>query len=123
MPLSLNASSSLPHDAASATLVGRLWQPDLGPVLVAVHGDHLHDLSRVAPTMSQLLEGDAPAAAVRAALQDGIVPRIADIATVLANSDETARDTTRPWLLAPCDLQAVKASGVTFVASLLERVI
>src|SRR6185436_19965009 len=28
-----------------------------------------------------------------------------------------------PRLLAPCDLQAVKASGVTFVASLLERVI
>lgn len=123
MPLSLDAASSLPRDAAQATLVGRLWQPDVGPVLVAVHGDHLHDLSRVAPTMSQLLEGDAPAAAVRAALQDGIAPRIASLAEVLSNSDETARDTTQPWLLAPCDLQAVKASGVTFVASLLERVI
>ena len=36
---------------------------------------------------------------------------------------EGERDTSRLWLLAPCDLQAVKASGVTFVASLLERVI
>ena len=123
MPLSLSASSSLPHDTAQATLVGRLWQPDVGPVLVAVQGDHLHDLSRVAATMSQLLEGDAPAAAVRAALQDGIAHRIASLDGALANSDETARDTTQPWLLAPCDLQAVKASGVTFVASLLERVI
>jgi fumarylacetoacetate (FAA) hydrolase family protein len=34
-----------------------------------------------------------------------------------------ARDPALPWLLAPCDLQVIKASGVTFVASLLERVI
>jgi fumarylacetoacetate (FAA) hydrolase family protein len=42
---------------------------------------------------------------------------------VLANSAEDRRDASRPWLLAPCDLQAIKASGVTFVASMLERVI
>ena len=42
---------------------------------------------------------------------------------MLANSAERERDTTRPWLLAPCDLQAIKASGVTFVSSMLERVI
>ena len=34
-----------------------------------------------------------------------------------------ARDGDLPWLLAPCDLQAIKAAGVTFVASMLERVI
>jgi fumarylacetoacetate (FAA) hydrolase family protein len=123
MPLALDPSSALPSDAATATLVGRIWLPEVGPVLVAVHGDHLHDLSRVAPTMSQLLEGDAPAVAVRAALEDGIAPRIAALAAVIANSGESARDATQPWLLAPCDLQAVKASGVTFVESLLERVI
>ncbi|MDM0090694.1 MULTISPECIES: fumarylacetoacetate hydrolase family protein [unclassified Variovorax] len=123
MPLALDISSALPRDAATATLVGRIWLPEVGPVLVAVHGDHLHDLSRVAPTLSQLLEGDAPAVAVRAALEDGIAPRIAALDAVIANSEESARDATQPWLLAPCDLQAVKASGVTFVESLLERVI
>src|SRR4029079_17208183 len=41
----------------------------------------------------------------------------------LANSADNSADVSRPWLLAPCDLQAIKASGVTFVASLLERVI
>ncbi|WP_445288243.1 fumarylacetoacetate hydrolase family protein [Variovorax atrisoli] len=122
MPLDLSTTSSLPRDAERATLVGRLWQPGVGPVLVAVHEGGLHDLSKLAPTMSDLLEGkEAPAQAVRRALQ--AAPRIASLEEALANSDETARDASRPWLLAPCDLQAIKASGVTFVASLLERVI
>ncbi|RSZ30878.1 MULTISPECIES: fumarylacetoacetate hydrolase family protein [unclassified Variovorax] len=122
MPLDLSISSGLPGDAERATLVGRLWQPGVGPVLVAVHEGGLHDLSRLAPTMSDLLEGkEAPAQSVRRALQSA--PRIATLDEALANSDETTRDTGKPWLLAPCDLQAIKASGVTFVASLLERVI
>ncbi|SCX74424.1 fumarylacetoacetate hydrolase family protein [Variovorax sp. EL159] len=123
MPLNLSTSSSLPRDAERATLVGRIWQPGVGPVLVAVHEGGLHDLSKLAPTMSELLEGDAqPAEAVRRALMTN-APRIAALDAVLANSDEPARDESKPWLLAPCDLQAIKASGVTFVASLLERVI
>ena len=48
---------------------------------------------------------------------------IGDVDTIRENSFEATRDEGRPWLLAPCDLQAVKASGVTFVVSLLERVI
>jgi fumarylacetoacetate (FAA) hydrolase family protein len=124
MPLNLSTASSLPRDAERATLVGRLWQPGVGPVLVAVQGDGLHDLSKLAPTMSDLLEGQgSPAEAVRAALHNGSAPRIAALEAVLANSDESMRDSGQPWLLAPCDLQVVKASGVTFVASLLERVI
>ncbi len=119
----LSSRDALPRDAERATLVGRLWQPDVGPVLVAVHQGQLHDLSRIAPTASQLLELDAPVTHIRAALDDGSAPRIAALDAVLANSDETLRDPAKPWLLAPCDLQAVKASGVTFVASLLERVI
>jgi len=122
MPLDLSTSSSLPRDAERATLVGRLWQPGVGPVLVAVHEGGLYDLSRLAPTMSDLLEGkEAPAEAVRRALRSA--PRIASLDEAIANSDESARDAGKPWLLAPCDLQAIKASGVTFVASLLERVI
>jgi fumarylacetoacetate (FAA) hydrolase family protein len=128
MPLNLSTSSSLPRDADRATLVGRLWQPGVGPVLVAVHEGGLHDLSALAPTMSDLLEADeAPAQAVRRALTSA--PRIASLDEAIANSDQSAgsegsaHDANKPWLLAPCDLQAIKASGVTFVASLLERVI
>jgi fumarylacetoacetate (FAA) hydrolase family protein len=124
MPLNLSTAASLPRDAERATLVGRIWQPGVGPVLVAVHEGGLHDLSRLAPTMSDLLEAkEPPAGAVRRALRSGQAPRVASLAEAIANSDATARDEAKPWLLAPCDLQAIKASGVTFVESLLERVI
>jgi fumarylacetoacetate (FAA) hydrolase family protein len=113
--------TSLPSDASRAELVGRLWSPEAeGPVLVRVQGDALHDLSSVAATCSQLLNLDDPVDAIR---RSGPLPRMASLADVLANSVAASRDTRAPWLLAPCDLQPVKASGVTFVASLLERVI
>lgn len=112
-------AAALPADAQEAALVGRVWIEGTGPVLVQVRADGLHDLSRLAPTMSALLELPDPAAAVRA--HDA--PRIADTQAVLRNSAHDARDAKLPWFMAPCDLQAIKAAGVTFVASMLERVI
>jgi fumarylacetoacetate (FAA) hydrolase family protein len=111
--------ATLPADAQQATLVGRVWVEGQGPVLVRVDGDALVDLSRLAPTSSALLELPDAAAAARA--HQG--QRIAAVAEVIANSSADVRVDQTPWLLAPCDLQAVKASGVTFVASMLERVI
>jgi fumarylacetoacetate (FAA) hydrolase family protein len=110
---------TLPADAPQATLVGRVWIDGQGPVLVRVDDQSVYDLSRLAPTCSALLELPDPAAAVRAHQ----APRIASVAEVIANSSADARIDEKPWLLAPCDLQAIKASGVTFVASMLERVI
>jgi fumarylacetoacetate (FAA) hydrolase family protein len=116
----LDPSAVLPHDHAHATLVGRAWIPSQGgPVPVLVSADGLFDLRPLAPTITHLLELDAPAAAIRATS----LQRIAALDEVLANTDPANRDRLRPWLLAPCDLQALKASGVTFVESLLERVI
>ena len=114
----LTVAASLPEDRRRALLIGRVWHPQWqGPVLVQVDGDDVRDLSTLAPTASELLELADPVGAIRAA---GPLPRVAE---VLANSDPAARDAATPWFLAPCDLQAVKASGVTFVASTLERVI
>jgi fumarylacetoacetate (FAA) hydrolase family protein len=117
----LTSIPCLPDDAAAAVLVGRVWLPDAGgPVLVTVRDEGLYDLSALAPTCSQLLEIDDPARAVAGATG---LPRVGHLREVLANSTSSACEASVPWLLAPCDLQAIKASGVTFVASLLERVI
>ena len=112
-----------PEDAQRALLIGRIWQPGTGPVLVTATPDGLWDLSRLAPTSSALLELPDVATQVRHHVSSGQATLLGSAQAVVANSDETQRDATRPWLLAPCDLQAVKASGVTFVASMLERVI
>jgi fumarylacetoacetate (FAA) hydrolase family protein len=117
----LSSVPCLPDHHAGATLVGRVWRPDVdGPSLVCVRDDDLYDLSGLAPTCSQLLDLPDPVAAIRAARG---LPRAGSFRDVLTNSNEENRNPRVPWLLAPCDLQAIKASGVTFVASLLERVI
>lgn len=121
MKNSLSLASALPVDAADALLVGRVWVEGTGPVLALVTPESVFDLSSIAPTASQLLELPGVAKAVRAAAPS--LPRLAGTAEVLANSAADARKPALPWLLAPCDLQALKAAGVTFVASMLERVI
>jgi fumarylacetoacetate (FAA) hydrolase family protein len=81
-----------------------------------VRGDDLVDLSSLAPTMSGLL--DLPDVARRVRECRGAPVAGSLRALVAAPSSEAA-----PQLLAPCDLQAIKAAGVTFVRSMLERVI
>lgn len=115
--------TQLPQDADQALLIGRLWVPDLGPFVVAVTAEDVLDLSDLATTSSALLEIPDAAAQVRACLSSGQAQRLTSTAQALANSDETQRKADQPWFMAPCDLQAVKAAGVTFVASMLERVI
>jgi fumarylacetoacetate (FAA) hydrolase family protein len=117
----LSSVPCLPDEHSGATLVGRTWVPDNGgPSLVCVRDGDVFDLSTVAPTCSQLLDLENPVAAIRAARG---LPRLGSFRDVLGNSTEETRNPRAPWFLAPCDLQALKAAGVTFVASLLERVI
>jgi len=120
----LRLAYALPVDAPDALLIGRVWvdgPEGSGPVLALVTASDVLDLSSVAATASQLLELPDVVKAVRAAAP--FLPRLADTAEVLANSAADMRKPQLPWLLAPCDLQAIKAAGVTFVASMLERVI
>jgi fumarylacetoacetate (FAA) hydrolase family protein len=118
--LTLSARDCLPRDGG-ALLIGRAWIPaEEGPSVIAVRGDDVVDLTRSYPTVSRLLN-EAKPADVRATI--AAAPPLGAVEAIVANSVEGRRDGQRPWLLAPCDLHAVKASGVTFVASLLERVI
>lgn len=112
----------LPDDGLQGTLVGRVWVPSdavSGPAVVALRPEGVFDLSARFPTMSTLLDTTAPAEAARSATGQ----YLCSVEDLLANSQPGTRDTARPWLLAPCDLQVVKAAGVTFAASLIERVI
>ena len=113
-------AATLPRDGTAGALAGRVWRPDVGgPSIVAVRADGLHDISRHAATMRDLCEASDPAKLVREA--DG--ERIGTLADILANTPEAGRNEGKPWLLAPIDLQAIKAAGVTFARSMVERVI
>jgi fumarylacetoacetate (FAA) hydrolase family protein len=119
MTLQLDSAAALPSDFERALLVGRVHVEGVGALLVQVRPDGVFDLSALAATCSELLERPNLAAALRRHQGE----RLGSTQEVLANSAFDTRDSSRPWLLAPCDLQAIKAAGVTFVASMLERVI
>jgi fumarylacetoacetate (FAA) hydrolase family protein len=119
-PIRLDAAATLPEDAARAALAGRAWLPSArGPATIAIRDGEAVDVSRAFPTMRDLCEASDPAAALRAARGEPLGP----LQALLDNTPRDARDPSRPWLLAPCDLQAIKAAGVTFAVSMLERVI
>ena len=119
-PIRLALTATLPEDAARAALAGCAWLPSVeGPATIAIRDGVAVDVSRAFPTVRDLCEAPDPAAALRAAPGVPIGP----LQALLDNTPPDARDPSRPWLLAPCDLQAIKASGVTFVSSMLERVI
>ncbi|WP_432103182.1 fumarylacetoacetate hydrolase family protein [Streptomyces sp. bgisy091] len=114
-----DAATTLPEDGTEGALVGRVWRPGLGPSVVAVREDGVHDVTASFATVRDLCETPDPASALRAAAGE----RIAGLAELLGNTPPETREPQLPWLLAPVDLQTVKAAGVTFVVSMLERVI
>ena len=113
----LTPETTLPSDGLRGTLVGRAQTED-GPSVVAIREDGVFDLSTIAPTMTDLLEMDDPVSLAR---NHG--DRLGPLAEILANSAHDKRDPAQPYFLAPIDLQAIKAAGVTFAKSMLERVI
>ncbi len=123
--MDLSEDLVLPDDKTAGLLIGRVWLPgDLaGPSPIVLDGTTVRDLSGLAATTSELLELDSPATKIRAALTEGSLPAVGDLGDILANSAWDKCADSAPYFLAPCDLQALRASGVTFVDSMLERVI
>ncbi|WP_029620116.1 fumarylacetoacetate hydrolase family protein [Pseudorhizobium marinum] len=109
----LSAQMILPQDVSDALLVGRVWSKDAGgPCPVLLKNDRLLDLSSLSPTLSGVLEIED----LTTRLED--TSRFADLGAIDAFLNGAVGE-----LLAPVDLQAVKAAGVTFADSMLERVI
>ena len=118
MGISLNAADVLPQDAANATLVGRVFDPSAGgPSVVTIRGDEVIDLSQLTSTISSLLERPN-ALEIAQNHPGGTSWPLADVLAATTNPAGAV-----PRFLAPVDLQVLKAAGVTFVRSMLERVI
>lgn len=122
--MAIETTAFLPDDGYTGTLVARIWSPAnealmSGPSVVAIRADGVFDLSAEFPTMSTLLDRPDPATAAN----NTPGRRVCDLHELLLNSTGDRRDPTRPFLLAPCDLQVIKAAGVTFASSLIERLI
>lgn len=114
------AAEALPDDAADSVLIGRIWDPAAaGPSPVVVRDGEVIDISSRFPTVRDLCESPEPATV--AAGLDG--RRVGTVDEVLGNTGAAVGDDARPRLLAPVDLQALKAAGVTFAVSMIERVI
>ncbi|OPG69870.1 fumarylacetoacetate hydrolase [Pseudomonas ogarae] len=120
MSILLTPENTLPVDGVTGTLIGRAWVPGriAGPSPIALRSDGVFDLSDRFATLSDLLETESPLAAVRQT--PGTF--IASVEALLANTGPDA-DPNKPSLLPPLDLQVIKAAGVTFAASMIERVI
>lgn len=132
MLVKLTPENTLPEDAENAVLVGRAWLPDGfmsavgGPAVIVVRDGDVYDISASAATMSDLINNEKPLAL----LQNAAGAKICTLADLLGNIvahnahvETGVGDVRKPWLLTPIDLQAIKANGVTFAASMLERVI
>ena len=102
------------------SFVGRVWSKETeGPLLVKIKDGSLHDItSKQTPTMRDLLEMQNPAEYISGV--EGI--KIISLNKIEENVHNKVFDPDFK-ILAPCDLQVVKACGVTFAKSMVERVI
>ncbi|MBA1141529.1 fumarylacetoacetate hydrolase family protein [Mesorhizobium neociceri] len=106
---------------ADGLFIGRARVSDAShPLVVTVRDGTVFDItSSAAPTVRDICEMTDPAGYISSVKGKPI----GSLDAIAANSFQATRDPSKPYLLSPVDLQAVKASGVTFVVSLLERVI
>jgi fumarylacetoacetate (FAA) hydrolase family protein len=118
--LKLTCKNTLPLDGLEGTLIGRAWVPGetAGPSPVVLRADGVFDLSQEFLTLSDLLESASPLEAVRSTRGR----YVGSIEALLANTGPGA-DPSKAFLLPPVDLQVIKAAGVTFASSMIERVI
>ncbi|MGQ1462334.1 fumarylacetoacetate hydrolase family protein [Acinetobacter baumannii] len=108
----------LPTSLSNAKLVGRIWRPNKGPSVVILRDNILIDVTESVTSMADFLDNNP------ADLFDTLMGEpIGKVEDLILNPEEMGYHSDRPCLLAPCDFQALKACGVTFAKSMVERVI
>jgi len=115
----------LPNDHEDATLVGRIWMAGddaslSGPCIVTVCNDNIYDLTSYTPTCAQLMAASNRFEIIEKAQED---PPLCSLDTIIKNSNSGNVESRLSHLLSPIDLQCIKAAGVTFADSLIERII
>lgn len=102
----------------NASLLGRVWNANVqGPSVVTIRGGQVIDITcRAAPLVRDICEMDDPTGYVTGAA--GV-----DLGSASDILSATVDDFDQTHFLAPCDLQSIKACGVTFASSMVERVI
>ncbi|WP_233873187.1 fumarylacetoacetate hydrolase family protein [Paraburkholderia adhaesiva] len=116
-----NISACLPQDLERALLIGRVWRHSdtgEGPSVVVVRNGEVFDITRTVPTTADLLDRPDVVEIARTAQGESLGP-----VSKLMEASLAAQSGSGPYLLAPCDVQSIKACGVTFAVSLIERVI
>ena len=118
---SIHAQAVLPADLSDALLVGRVWRNSKinGPCVVVVRRGEVFDITATAPTSADLLDAEDLLALARHAPGESL----GSVADLVRDALDPLSDKRFPQLLAPCDIQPIKACGVTFAVSMLERVI
>jgi len=116
--INMTSRRIVPTDSQEAVVIGRVWDPASGgPRVVCVRSEDVFDLTPEVRTVAELMDHENPLELV---LNTAATRRWSLAELTEASLD---RDRSRPHLLAPIDLQVIKACGVTFVESMIERVI
>ena len=116
----MTPQATLPKDGTRGALAGRVWLPDVnGPAVVAVRADGVYDISSLHRPCAICARLRMPQLSFATARASGSV-HWRTFSPIRRKKNAITR---KPWLLAPNDLQAIKAAGVTFPLSMLERVI
>ena len=121
MSIQINMMECLPADIEKAQLLGRVWRPGpvAGPSVVLIERGQVYDISMSYPIMAELCNRTDLSIQLAVSQREELGP----VQEILANSDLEVRDSSKPYFLAPCDLQTVKACGVTFASSMIERLV
>ena len=117
----MNYKEYLPSDLFDGILIGRVWKTDKipGPSPVIIQENGIFDLSKLQPTSSNLLNLNKDEILQAVSKSD----RIGSYEEIMENTLNLTSDRTKTHFISPIDLQSIKACGVTFMVSMLERVI